>query len=69
MRVLALPRDAEHWSLTTLREILVKIDARIVRHGRYPVCQLAKVAAPRALLKAIFHRVDGLRAQPPPTLV
>ena len=32
---LALPREVEHWSLTTLREKLVKIGARIVRHGRY----------------------------------
>jgi hypothetical protein len=34
-RILALPEELEHWSLTTLREKLVKIRARIVRHGRY----------------------------------
>jgi hypothetical protein len=33
LRTLALPQEVEHWSLTTLREKLVKIDARIVRHG------------------------------------
>jgi hypothetical protein len=32
----------------TLREKLVKIGARIVRHGRYVVFQLAEVAVPRA---------------------
>jgi len=37
------------WSLTTLREKLVKIGARIVRDGRYVVFQLAEVAVPRAL--------------------
>ena len=37
MRALALPEQVEHWSLTTLREKLVKIGARIVRHGRYVV--------------------------------
>ena len=37
MRTLALPEEVEHWSLTTLREKLVKIGARIVRHGRYAI--------------------------------
>ena len=37
LRTLALPERVEHWSLTTLREKLVKIGARIVRHGRYVV--------------------------------
>jgi hypothetical protein len=49
LRTLALPADVEHWLLTTLREKLVKIGARIVRHGRYAVFQLAEVAVPRAL--------------------
>jgi hypothetical protein len=40
--------NVEHWSLTTLREKLVKIGARIVRHGRYVVFQLAEVVVPRA---------------------
>jgi hypothetical protein len=35
MRTLALPDAVERWSLTTLREKLIKIDAKIVRHGRY----------------------------------
>ncbi len=35
MRILALPPEVEHWSLTTLREKLVKIGAKVVRHGRY----------------------------------
>jgi hypothetical protein len=44
MRTLALPEEVEQWSLTTLREKLVKIGARIVRHGCYVVFQLAEVA-------------------------
>jgi hypothetical protein len=35
MRTLALPKEVEHWSLTTLREKLVKIGAKVVRHGHY----------------------------------
>ena len=44
LRSLALPDEVAHWSLTTLREKLVKIGARIVRHGRYVVFQLAEGA-------------------------
>ncbi len=66
MRTLALPEEVEHWSLTTLREKLVKIGARIVRHGRYLVFQLAEVAVPRALFAGILRRIDELRPRPPP---
>ena len=45
MRTLALPKEVEHWSLTTLREKLVKIGAKVVRHGRYVTFQLAEVGA------------------------
>ena len=64
LRSLALPNEAAHWSLTTLREKLVKIGARIVRHGRYVVFQLAEVAVPRALLAEILRRIDRLRGSP-----
>ena len=40
-RTLALPRGIAHWSLTTLREKMVKIGARMVRYGRYVAFQLA----------------------------
>ena len=61
-----LPQEVEHWSLTTLREKLVKIGARIVRHGRYVVFQLAEVAVPRSLFASILRRIDDLRPRPPP---
>jgi len=66
MRTLALPEEVEHWSLTTLREKLVKIGARIVRHGRYVVFQLAEVAVARALFAEIMRRIDWLRPEPLP---
>jgi len=34
MRTLAMPRAAEPWSLTSLREKLIKIGAKVVSHGR-----------------------------------
>ena len=67
LRTLALPDEVAQWSLTTLREKLVKIGARIVRHGRYMVFQLAEVAVPRALFAVILRRIDRLRGPPVPT--
>jgi hypothetical protein len=43
-------------SLTTLREKLVKISARIVRHGQDIVLQLAEVAVPRGSFREILER-------------
>ena len=44
LRRLALPRSIRHWSLTTLREKLVKIGAKVVSHARYVTFQMAEVA-------------------------
>lgn len=35
LRTLALPKAVETWSLTSLRERLIRTGARLVRHGRY----------------------------------
>ncbi|MEO1192921.1 MAG: IS1380 family transposase [Pseudomonadota bacterium] len=67
MRTLALPEPVGHWSLTTLREKLVKIGAKVVSHGRYVTFQLAEVAVPRALFADILERIDRLRPRPRPT--
>jgi hypothetical protein len=32
---LALPKPVRHWSLTTLREKLIKIGAKVTRHAKY----------------------------------
>ena len=42
MRTLALPDAVEQWSLTSLREKLIKIGAKIVRHGRYVTFQMRR---------------------------
>ncbi|MFL5337435.1 MAG: transposase, partial [Geminicoccaceae bacterium] len=64
LRSLALPNEVAQWPLTPLREKLVKIGARIVRHGRYLVFQLAEVTVPRAVFAAILRRIDRLRGPP-----
>ncbi len=61
---MAPPQEVEHWSLTTLRETLAKIGAKVVRHGRYITFQLAEVAIPRSLLAEILRLIDGLRPAP-----
>lgn len=66
-RTLALPDAAKQWSLTTLREKLVKIGAKIVRRGRYVTFQLAEVAIPRDLFADILRRIDRLRPASLPT--
>ena len=66
MRTLALPKEVEHWSLTTLREKLVKIGAKVVRHGRYVTFQLAEVAVSRELFRKILSLIDDLRRRPAP---
>jgi hypothetical protein len=40
LRTLALPEAVEHWSMTTLRDQLIKIGGKIVRHGRYVIFQM-----------------------------
>ncbi len=63
---LALAKEVEHWSLTTLREKLVKIGAKVVSHGRYVNFQLADMAVPRGLFRKILRLIDGLRPAPLP---
>ena len=66
MRTLALPEAVEQWSLTSLREKLIKIGARIVTHGRYVTFQMAEVAVLRGLFAEILRLIAQLRPQPAP---
>ncbi len=66
LRTLALPQEVEHWSLTTLQEKLIKIGAKVVRHGRYITFQMAEVAILRTLFVEILRLIDGLRPAPLP---
>ena len=64
MRQLALPRKIEHWSLTTLREKVVKIGAKVVKHSKYFTFQLAEVALSKKLFAAILEKIQRLRLTP-----
>ena len=66
MRTLAMPKTVERWSMTSLREKLIKIGAKVVSHGRYVTFQLAEVAVPRRLFADILSLIARLRAPPAP---
>ena len=61
LRQAVLPRSVRHWTLTTLREKLIKIGAKVVRHSRKIVFQMAEVAVPRELFQTILERIGRLR--------
>jgi hypothetical protein len=61
LRQLVLPKPIQGWTLTTLREKLIKIGAKVVAHSKYVIFQLAEVAVPRKLFAAILERIDRLR--------
>jgi len=56
VRTPAPPDAVKQWSLTTLRDRLVKIGARIVRHGRSIAFQMTEVAVPSAGDWAVSRR-------------
>jgi hypothetical protein len=63
LRTLATPEPIKDWSLTSLKEKLIKIGAKVVSHGR-----LAEVAIPRQMFQEILRLIAELRPQPPPAL-
>ena len=65
LRTLTLPDAVSHWSMTTLRDRLVKIGAKIVRHGRSITFQMAEVMVPRTLFQQILDAIAMLRPAPP----
>ena len=62
LRRIALPASVKHWSLTTLRDKLIKIGGKMVRHARYVIFQLAEVAIPRWLYRTILNRIRRFAA-------
>lgn len=65
MRTLALPEQVESWSLTTIREKLVKIGAKVIGHARYAVFQMAEVAVPGDLFGRVLALIGGRRPREP----
>jgi hypothetical protein len=64
LRTLATPEPIKDWSLTSLKEKLTKIGAKVVRHGRYVAFEMAEVAIPRQMFQEILQLIAELRPQP-----
>jgi hypothetical protein len=45
LRTLATPEPIKDWSLTSLKDKLIKIGAKVVSYGRYVIFQMAEVAS------------------------
>jgi hypothetical protein len=66
LRTLATPEPIKDWSLTSLKEKLIKIGAKIMSHGRYVAFQMAEVAIPKNLFVDILRMIADLRPPPNP---
>ena len=64
LRRLALPKSIKDWSLRTMREKLVKIGAKVVKHAHYVTFQLAEVLVSRCLFCEILERIHRLKPVP-----
>lgn len=61
LRQAVLPKAVCHWTLTTLREKPVKIDAKVVCPTRYVIFQMAEVVVPREVFKAVLEGIGRLK--------
>ena len=64
LRRLALPREVREWSLRSLQVKFIKTGARMVRHARRIIFQMAEVAMPCELFRQVLERIAGLRPAP-----
>jgi hypothetical protein len=64
MRTLAMRQTAEPCSLSSLREKLIKIAAKVVSHGPYVTFQMAEVAVLRQMFADILSLIARLRGPP-----
>ena len=58
-----MPVSVKDWTLTTLLVKLIKTGAKVVRHARYVIFQLAEVAVPRQVFAAILARIRKCAAR------
>ena len=52
------------WSLRTLQVKLIKIGAKVVRHSRYVIFQMAEVMVSKSLFHEILGRISRLKPVP-----
>jgi hypothetical protein len=66
LRTLATPEPIKDWSLTSLKEKLIKIGAKVISHGRTIAFQMAEGAISRQMFQEILRLIAELRPTPPP---
>ena len=59
-RRLVLPREMATWSLTSLKERVLKVGARLVKHARRLVFQMAGVSLTRGRFAQLLERIRKL---------
>ena len=64
LRRLALPKKIKDWSLRTLQVKLIKIGAKVIRHSRYVIFQMAEVMVSKSLFHEILERIHRLKPVP-----
>ena len=64
LRIIATPEAIASWSLTSLRERLIKTGTRLVKHARYAVFRMAEAALPRDVFAGALGLINGLRGPP-----
>jgi len=65
LRTLATPEPIKDWSLTSLKDKLIKIGAEVVSYGRYVIFQMAEVAIAWQMFQEILRLIAELRLLPP----
>jgi len=65
---LATPERIKHWSLTSLKEKLIKIGAKAVSRGRHAAFQDGRGHRPRYLYAGILRRIAEPWLPPPAVL-
>ena len=61
LRRLALPKKIKDWSLRTLQVKLIKIGAKVIRHSRCVIFQMAEVLVSKRLFQEILERIHRLK--------
>jgi hypothetical protein len=67
IRHVAEPKKIRDWSLRMLQVKFTKIGAKVVRHSRYVIFQMAEVAMPKDLFCEILQRIRLLALVPIPS--
>jgi hypothetical protein len=57
LQALATPEPIKEWSLSSLKEKLIKIGAKVITHSRGIVFQMAEVAIPRRMFQEILRLI------------